>query len=75
MYFYSNLWKAPSTDNFLDVFNALPNDLPKISESDGQFLTHPITQEEVYLTILDLPSGMLLIPMASILLFLLVSYW
>lgn len=51
------MWTTPSNDNFTEVLNALPIDLPRISEHEGQLLTCEVTHEEVYLTVLALPIG------------------
>lgn len=39
------------------MFNALLDDLPKLSPIDCDLLTHKVSREEVYLTVLDLPLG------------------
>lgn len=55
--FYSKLWYAPQDNNVVNILNLLPDDLPLISDVDGQNLTHEVTSEEVYLIVLDLPTG------------------
>lgn len=54
--FHKDLWTTP-TDPLVDIFDALPTDLPRISDSDAVNLIREATKEEVYLTILDLPTG------------------
>lgn len=55
--FYSTLWSDSSNNRFFDVYNAFPNDLPKISDLNGMALSCDVTREEVYDTVHDLPSG------------------
>lgn len=41
---FHNLWTEPTSTNFLEIFQALPNDLPKIFDNKGFFLTQDITK-------------------------------
>ncbi|XP_039118470.1 uncharacterized protein LOC120254421 [Dioscorea cayenensis subsp. rotundata] len=54
--FYQNLWTAP-TEIHMDILKALPSDLPRLSDSDGAHLIREVTKEEVYATLMDLPSA------------------
>lgn len=54
--FYRNLWSVTSATP-VDTIEALPIDLPHLSDYDAVTLTWEVTKEEVYLTLLDLPSG------------------
>lgn len=53
--FYSNLWSDSSNNNFVDIFNALPNDLPRLFDLEGLKLTRDVTREEVFATVHKLP--------------------
>lgn len=47
---------APTTPS-VDIINSLPNDLPRISDTEATRLIQEVTKEEVYCTIFDLPTG------------------
>lgn len=51
-----NLIQTPPPPS-VDISSALPNNLPCISYLDAANLIREVTKEEVYLTILDLPTG------------------
>lgn len=55
--FYSNLWTDSSDTNLLDIYNALPNDLPTLSDTEGLNLIRDLTREELYANVCELPSG------------------
>lgn len=55
--FFSNLWTEPSNFSFLEIFNALQDDLPHISASEGDMLTSSVTKNEVFLALQSLPFG------------------
>lgn len=55
--FYSWLWSNSSNDNFNDISNALPDNLPKLSSYMCNSITREVNGEEVYNVIIDLPSG------------------
>lgn len=55
--FYSNLWSSSNDIDFTEVLHALPFDLPQISETNAQLLICLVTREEVYETLMDLPTG------------------
>lgn len=55
--FYSCLWSNSSDDNFIDILNALPNDLPKLSYDMCDLITREVTREEIYYAVIDLHSG------------------
>lgn len=55
--FYFGLWFESSYNNFLDILNARLNDLHTISASDFDFLTHVVTKNEIYQTLLSHPYG------------------
>lgn len=54
--FYKNLWTSPICP-FVNPLDALPCDLPRLSDSDAALLVREVTKEKVYHTILDLPTG------------------
>ncbi|XP_039144058.1 uncharacterized protein LOC120281255 [Dioscorea cayenensis subsp. rotundata] len=47
--FYMNLWADPSDNSVIDIFQALPSDLPLILAADGVALTKEVTKLEVIL--------------------------
>ncbi|XP_039136217.1 uncharacterized protein LOC120273617 [Dioscorea cayenensis subsp. rotundata] len=55
--FYSNLWSDSSEITFTNIFNALPDDLPSLSEHEASALTRRVTKDEVFASLQDLPSG------------------
>lgn len=55
--FYTNLWSSLNDIDFTEVLHTLPSDLPQIFETDAQLLIRPVTREEVYETLMDLPTG------------------
>lgn len=55
--FYTNLWTEPSDRNPFDIALAILNDLPQISNVDGQILIRDVSCEEIYFTISNLPFG------------------
>lgn len=55
--FHANLWKKPSSSSFSSNLLALTDDLPKLSDQDGDILTLTVTRKELYKTVLELPSG------------------
>lgn len=55
--FYTNFWTEPFDRNSFELALALPNDLPQISDVDGNFLTRFVTREEIYFVMVNLPSG------------------
>lgn len=54
--FYAKLWSAPS-DHDHNLTGLIPDDIPILSNVDNSLLIREVSKEEVYLTILDLPSG------------------
>lgn len=46
----------------MHICNALPIDLPRLSDSDAQHLTQTLNKEEVFLALLELPIGKFLGP-------------
>lgn len=46
--YFTNLWTAPSNKNYLEIFNALPNDLPHIFAGEGDLLVSEVTKKEVF---------------------------
>lgn len=54
--FYKELWNHTTT-TMPTTFDALPANLPSISDSVAASLIREVTIEEVYSTILDLPAG------------------
>lgn len=54
--FYQHLWNTPSNAN-MNIVDALPPDLPRLFDSDNLILIQEVTMEEVYLTLVDLPSS------------------
>lgn len=54
--FYSGLWNT-HPDQVSNILELLPDNIPSLSDADSLFLIREVTKEEVYLTILDLPSG------------------
>ncbi|XP_039146767.1 uncharacterized protein LOC120284004 [Dioscorea cayenensis subsp. rotundata] len=54
--FYSNLWRDNTYINFLDVYNALPHDLPTLTDIDGIILTKDVSRDEVFSALNELPS-------------------
>lgn len=54
--FYKDLWTTLNTTT-VSLFDALPSNIPHISDSDAASLIRKVTKEEVYRTIIDLPTG------------------
>lgn len=54
--FYKNLWTSPELPLAYPL-EALPSDLPRLSDSNAALLIREVTKDEVYRTILDLPVG------------------
>lgn len=57
MNYYSNLWSDSSTNSLHNICTTLPDDLPTLSQLDGEMLTGEVSKEEVYCTVIDLPTG------------------
>lgn len=57
MNFYINLWSSPVVNDFNNILDALPNDLPSISADVGHHLIRDVSKDEIYHTLLDLPIG------------------
>lgn len=55
--FYSNLWTGSSDLRLHDTFNALPYDLPTLSNVDGHYVTRELSRDELYTTLSELPPG------------------
>lgn len=43
VYFYTNLWYDNSNVNFIDIYNALPDALPTLTDLEGFILTRQVT--------------------------------
>lgn len=54
--YYKKLWTSPSV-RIADLIDAVPCDLPYISDTEAFNLIHEITKDEVFSTIHDLPPG------------------
>lgn len=46
--FYNKLWSDPSDKSILDIFQALPTDLPLLLSGDGEALTKEVTKLELF---------------------------
>lgn len=55
--FYENLWSSTTSHNADFLFNALPDDLPTLTDMDRELLSMPFSKEEVYKTLKSMPSG------------------
>lgn len=55
--YYSDLWSNSCNQSFTDVLQALPKDLPLISESDSSMLTREVSKNEIHQALLSLPFG------------------
>lgn len=55
--FFTDLWTEPFGNSFLEIFNALPNDLPHLSDSEGNMLISNVSKNEIYEALQFLPSG------------------
>lgn len=54
--YYSKLWTAPASHD-IDIIELIPDDIPTLSDIDNSVLTLEVSKEEVYLTIVNLPTG------------------
>lgn len=52
--FYANLWSDPNQSSF---FHSLPSDLKVIDEGESTYLIRGKSKEEIYCTLMSLPSG------------------
>ncbi|XP_039141957.1 uncharacterized protein LOC120279156 [Dioscorea cayenensis subsp. rotundata] len=57
MTFYTNLWSCPASTDFINILEALPNDLPSITADVGHHLIRMVTKDEIFQALLDLPTG------------------
>lgn len=55
--FFSNLWTDSSNNTIVDIFHALPNDLPLVSSVECESLIKEVTKVEVLHALQSLPSG------------------
>lgn len=55
--FFSKLWTDSSNNYTLDIFHALPNDLPLVSPIDCESLIKDVTKLEVFHALQSLSSG------------------
>lgn len=55
--FYSKLWSESDPKNVSDVCFALPDDLISLSDCDADFLVKDVSKNEVFQTLISLPSG------------------
>ncbi|XP_039130894.1 uncharacterized protein LOC120267295 [Dioscorea cayenensis subsp. rotundata] len=54
--FYMDLWSAPSVESD-NLLNLLPTNLPRLNDSVASSIVREVTKEEVFQTLLDLPTG------------------
>lgn len=55
--FFSKLWMDSSNNYTLDIFHALPNDLPLVSPIDCESFIKDVTKLEVFHALQSLSSG------------------
>ncbi|XP_039129019.1 uncharacterized protein LOC120265197 [Dioscorea cayenensis subsp. rotundata] len=55
--FFTNLWSDTSANSVSDLVQALPDDLPTISQNDGESLIAEVSKKEVFYALKSLPSG------------------